>query len=475
MQPKNTNQFNIFKHILLHWYMHNYNIGTSRRSFLKQSAGALALSMLGPYALDITHRTKPWRVALIGTGWYGKSDLMRFHQVADIEVVGLCDVDQRQLSEAASLVMQRMSLPHPPPCYADYEALLRDTQPEIVLIGSPDHWHALQAIAAIEAGAHVYLQKPISLDVLEGEAILAAARKHNRVVQIGTQRRSTPHLITAKEQVIDADLIGKISHVEMCCYYHMRMSQPHQLGVIPPHLDYDNWVGPATYLPYEMLPHRGWWRAKMEYSNGILGDMCVHMYDAVRWLLDLGWPTSVASTGGIYLQKASTATTPDTQHAVFKHPELNCIWQHRSWGTAPDPDYPWAFFIYGEKGTLKGSVHRYEWIPLDKSNKKSGEALYEREQYPEDLTEKDIELHTASATRGHFLDFLRAITEDALPVADIQQGHISTASCILANLSMTVGRPLTYDPLQHIIPEDTEATAMLQRAYREGWMHPYRT
>jgi len=351
--------------------------------------------------------------------------------------------------------------------------MLSSQSPEIVIIGSPDHWHALQAIDSIKAGAHVYLQKPISLDVLEGEAILSAARKYNRVVQIGTQRRSTPHLVNAKERIVDAGMLGNISHVEMCCYYHMRLNKPHQLGQIPEGLDYNQWVGPATYLPYEMSPHRSWWRAKMEYSNGIMGDMCVHMYDTVRWMLDLGWPTEVSSTGGIYVQKDSTATTPDTQHAIFKHENLNCVWQHRSWGSSPDPDYPWAFFIYGDKGTLKGSVNQFIFEPMDKSTKLAERALFEREKYPEDLDEKNIELHVASATRRHFIDFLHAIESKSLPVADVEQGHISTASCILANMSMNIGAPLQYDPTTQSIINNELANSKLKRTYREGWLHPW--
>ena len=453
--------------------MNTIYTGNSRRSFLRNSASALAVSMLGPYALDITQRSKPWRVALIGTGWYGKSDLMRMSQVANIEVVGLCDVDENQLSEAAQLVKDRLGLSKKPPCYADYNRMLQQQSPEIVLIGSPDHWHALQAIDSIKAGAHVYLQKPISLDILEGEAILAAARKHNRVVQIGTQRRSTPHLVSGKKRIIDAGLLGNISHVEMCCYYHMRLNKPHQLGEIPKGLDYNQWVGPATYLPYEMSPHRSWWRAKMEYSNGIMGDMCVHMYDTVRWMLDLGWPTEVSSNGGILVQKESTATTPDTQHAIFKHDTLDCIWQHRSWGAAPDPDYPWGFFIYGDKGTLKGSVNNYLFEPHDQSKKISEKALFEKEKYPEDLTEKGMELHVASATRRHFIDFLDAIDRKKLPVADIEQGHISTASCLLANMSMDLEAPLQYYHASKTITNNIEANMHLKRNYREGWIHPW--
>lgn len=210
----------------------------------------------------------------------------------------------------------------------------------------------------------------------------------------------------------------------------------------------------------------------MEYGNGIVGDMCVHMLDTVRWMLDLGWPKRISSTGGIYVQKDAKANITDTQNAVFEFEEMECIWKHRTWGTAPDPEYPWAFKIYGDKGTLAGSVKQYDFTPVGKGQKIHKDVIYEREKYPEDLTEKDIELHAAPATRGHMLDFLAAIDQGSQPVANIQEGHISTASCILANMALELQRPLSYDQDRQMVLNDPEATRLLQRSYREGWKHP---
>lgn len=444
-----------------------------RRNFIKSSSALLALSALRASGMNFS-AAPPRRVALIGTGWYGKSDLFKLIQVAPVEVVGLCDVDKNQLTEAAMLVGERQSNHQKPKLFGDYRKLLGETKPEIVLIGSPDHWHALQAIDSIKSGAHIYLQKPISVDVAEGEAILAAARKYNRVVQVGTQRRSTPHLVEAKEKIVDAGLLGKVHHVEMCCYYHMHSNANPPLSAVPAFLDYDMWTGPAPLRVYDGLPHRGWWRAFMEYSNGIMGDMCIHMFDAVRWMLHLGWPNSVTSNGGIYVDTNGKSNTADTQTAIFAYDDLNCVWTHRAWGTAADPEYPWAFKLYGEKGTLCADVWKYDFIPEGDGKKLHGDVLYEKEKYPEDLKEKDIELHVASAVRRHMTNFLDAIDKGTRPVADIEQGHISTASCILANMSMKLQRPLSYDPHQRIVTGDAEATKLLQRPYRSPWQHPLR-
>jgi len=441
-----------------------------RRDFLRNSSALFAMSTLYKNGTDL-NKASSKRVALIGSGWYGKSDLFRLIQVAPVEVVALCDVDEQMLAKAAAMVSERQPDQQKPKLYGDYRKLLEESKPDIVLIGTPDHWHALQAIDALKSGAHVYLQKPISVDVMEGEAIVAAAKKYNRVVQVGTQRRSTPHLVEAKQKVVDAGLLGKIHHAEMCCYYHMRSGANPPVEAVPSFLNYDMWTGPAPLRPYDGLPHRRW-RAFMEYGNGIIGDMCIHMFDAVRWMLNLGWPKSVYSTGGIFVDKASKSNISDTQSAVFAYDDMDCVWQHRTWGRASDPDYPWAFKIYGDKGTLCCDVWKYDFFPDGKGEKLHGDLLWEKEKYPEDLKEPDIELHVASATRRHMINFLEAIDKGTKPVAPIEEGHISTASCIMANLSMQLQRPLSYDASTREIIGDDEATKLLQRNYRVPWMHP---
>lgn len=450
------------------------NFYINRRKFLQTASASLALTALGASGLDLIYPQKPYRVGLIGTGWYGKNDLFRLIQVAPVDVVSLCDVDKNLLSQAATLVSQRQQSGKTPRTYTDYREMLAEKDLDIVLIGTPDHWHPLQMIDAVKAGAHVYVQKPISVDVIEGEAMVAAARKYNKVVQVGTQRKSTPHLIDAKKKIVEAGLLGKVSHVEMCCYFHMRANGNPPVESVPDFLDYEMWTGPAPLRPYDGLPHIRWWRTFKEYGNGITGDMCVHMLDTVRWMLNLGWPKRITSSGGIYVQKEGKSNIADTQSAIFEYDELNCVWQHRTWGTPADPEYPWSFKLYGEKGTLSGSTMQYDFVPHQDSGGEPihQDVLYEKEKYPEDVTEERIELNAAPATRLHMLDFLAAIENNSRPVADIEEGHISTASCILANISMEVGRPVVYDPIKQKVVGDKEATKLLKRAYRKPWEHP---
>src|SRR5438034_2387926 len=186
----------------------------NRRKFIRASAtAALALSSLPNYSAEFADQKK--RVGLIGCGWYGKCDLFRLIQVAPVEVVSLCDVDKRMLADAAEMVAGRQVSKKKPRTHSDYREMLKEKDLDLVLIETPDHWHALPMIEACQAGIDVWVQKPISTDVVEGQAMLAAARKHQRVVQVNTQRRSTPHLIEARDTLLKPGLLGRIAHADI--------------------------------------------------------------------------------------------------------------------------------------------------------------------------------------------------------------------------------------------------------------------
>ncbi len=445
----------------------------NRRRFLQVSAAGLALSAVGGYAAELEDR-KSKRVALIGCGWYGKSALFRLLQIAPVEVVALCDVDKRMLAEAAEMVAERQKSRKKPRTYADYREMLKQEELDIVQISTPDHWHALLMIAAVKAGADVRVEKPISVDVVEGQAMLAAARKYDRVVQVNMQRRSTPHVVEARDRIIREGKLGKIGLVEVYCYYHMRAGGNPPDTNPPDYLDYEMWTGPAPMRPYNSLVHPRSWRAFMEYGNGIVGDMCVHMLDMVRFTLDLGWPKRISSSGGILVDKNSKANITDTQTATFDYGGLPIIWQHRSWGDAPDPKHhPWGATYYGDKGTLWLNVFGYDFVPQGgRGEPIHVDVLYEYEKYPEDKTEKDLERHVAAALRRHWLNFLAAVEARSKPVSDIEEGYISATSCILANIAMQLGRTLTYDPKSGLVVGDEEANRLLRRPYRGPWVHP---
>ncbi|MHC1763802.1 MAG: Gfo/Idh/MocA family protein [Verrucomicrobiia bacterium] len=332
-------------------------------------------------------------------------------------------------------------------------------------------------VATAQAGADIYVQKPIGVDVVECQAMVAAARKYGRVVQVGTQRRSTPHLFEARELIHEGRL-GQIGLVETYCFGRRGNSNPPDKEP-PEYLDYEMWTGPAPMRPFNRMVHPRCWRNFMEYGNGTIGDMGIHMIDMVRWMMDLGWPKRVSSTGGNYFHKDGKHNISDTQMATLDYGDLQMTWEHRHFGEAPDPKYCWGANFYGEKGTLKASVFMFDFIPIGGGasihrewNDPNAKYPVDSDKYPEDKTEKGIEYHVAPAIREHMKDLLQCAANRSRPRADIAEGSASTAMCVLANLALDLKRTLAWDEAAGRVIGDDEANQKLARQYRAPWRHP---
>jgi predicted dehydrogenase len=236
------------------------------------------------------------------------------------------------------------------------------------------------------------------------------------------------------------------------------------------------YVGPAAWRDYNPGIHPRRWRNCRTFSNGQTGDLCVHFFDVVRYFLDLGWPKQIAASGGILMRPPDSGVdVHDTQTALFDYGDVQVVWNQRNWGQNPDPDYPWGAVLYGDKGTLKISVRSYDFIPKGGGTPEHGDYVDESDRYPEDERDQkrlNIELFAAPGTRRHMQNFLEARREGQRPVADIEQGHISSACCILANLSMELRRGLVWDAEQGRVVDDDEANQRLARDYRGDWVHP---
>jgi predicted dehydrogenase len=278
----------------------------------------------------------------------------------------------------------------------------------------------------------------------------------------------------ARDRIIREGRLGTVAFAEIYCYYPMRPAREFPDATPPSTLDYEMWTGPAPMRPYNQQVHPRGWRAFMEYGNGIVGDMCIHMLDAVRWLLDLGMPLRIGSTGGILVDTGKRSNISDTQTASFDFPSIKVVWTHRTWGDPPDPKYPWGLTLYGDKGTLKASVYSYDFVPHGGGTPVHEDVVYEYDQFPGDRTEKDLERHVAPAIRGHMKDLLTCMASRGRPVADIEEGYMSTAACILANVSMQVGRSITWDHTRGQAVGDDEVNRRLARPYRTPWVHPTR-
>jgi predicted dehydrogenase len=305
-----------------------------------------------------------------------------------------------------------------------------------------------------------------------------AARKHNATVQVGTQRRTSQHLIECKDRVIKEDKLGKVGHVTICCYWDMWSKQNPPDSDPPESLDYEMWTGPAPMRPFNKLIHPAGFRHFKEYANGIVGDMGIHLYDLVRWFLDLGWAKTISASGGQFIRTPTLYNTPDTMTAVFGHDGLDVVWNHRTWGGEPD-EWPWAATFYGEKGILKADHGKWEFTPYGAGGKLSSEGKLtgkfyketEPDKYPFDKTQPD-KFAGSPPDRLLVKNLLECRKTKQRPVCDIEGGHMSTAACILAELSMDLGRELHWDGEKHEVTGDPEATKKLIKPYRAPWVHP---
>ena len=452
-----------------------------RRGFLKTSAGAGlgALGLVGSSwreAAAMVADQPAKRVGLIGCGWYGKCDLFRLIQVAPVEVVSLCDVDSqdarrgRRDRRPSGRRRRRRRGPTATTARCSSEKDL-----DIVLIATPDHWHALPMIAAVEAGADVYVQKPISVDVVEGQAMLAAARKHGRVVQVGTQRRSTPHLIEARDRIInDGHARQDRARRDLLLLPHADPQQParHRPAGEPRLRDVDRPGPDAAVQPDRSTRAAGGrsWSTATASSATCASTCSTWSAGCSTWAGRSG----SRSTGGILVDKDSKANITDTQTATFDFGDLNVVWQHRTWGDAPDPEYPWGGDDLRRQGHAQGQrASATTSSPAASGEPIHGDVTYELEQYPEDKTEKDLEKHVAPAIRGHMLDFLAGDRRPRQAGGRHRAGlHLhgqlhpgQHVACSSAARSPGTPRP------SRVVGDD-EANALLRRPYRQPWVHP---
>ncbi len=439
----------------------------NRRDFLQSSAAAgVALASTATLAAGENQPPRRLRAGVIGTGWYGMVNCRHLiNEGGDgVEVTALCDVDSQMLREAADEVQRRTN--RRPQTFGDFREMLRPRNLDVVIVGTPDHWHALTAIAAMEAGADVYVEKPICHTYLEGKAMVDTARRLNRVVQVGTQRRSTPHIVSAREFYQEGRL-GRVGMIRAFCYYSMRGNANPPVEQPPEHFNYDFWTGPAPMRPYTRLVHPRTWRKFKEYSNGILGDMGIHMLDVARWFTGDRYPRRISSTGGIYVLRGGRPNITDTQTVTYDYPDKTIIWEHRTYGRFEHPGVGWGVTFYGERGTLQVTLESWDFFPH-----RGGEAIH-RDAVRDERDDPDYERAViAPAGRAHWQNFLDCVRNRRRPVADIEEGHISTAMCVLGTVSQELGRSLNWNADRQQFENDEEANRLLRRDYRQPWEYP---
>ena len=434
----------------------------TRRHFLKATAAASIAFNAVP--LLAAEPGRKYRTALIGSGWWGKNILKEAMKSGRVKVIALCDADGHTLEVAADQVNDLSG--DQPKTYKDYRELLEKEKPEVVIIASPDHWHALQTIAALKAGAHVYVEKPTGHTVNESRAMLRAARDTGLVVQVGLHRRIGPHHVSGMK-FLKSGAVGDVGMVRLFADSAGGGEKPKPNSPVPDGMDWNLWCGPAPLRPFNTNIHPGGWRQYLDYGNGQLGDWGVHWLDQVLWWSGEKYPKRVYSTGGrpvrgpaVLNDKEQTSDAPDHQVAVYEFEQFTCVWEHHLFAGNNAEKHSISSYYYGTKGTLHiGWRDGWTFYPANKRDK----------IIHEDAQLQEPEGHNIALL---WADFLDSIESKGKAVAAIETAHRSSVLALLGMVSWRIGRSLNWDGAKEQITGDEEATKLLSRSYRAPWIYP---
>jgi len=440
--------------------------GHNRREFIKTAgigvAGTVAVDWAAAQTLAASANERIG-VGIIGAGGRAERVAAAFAQRSGCDVVAICDIDE-QHAAAISKLVQEAGASRAPKLFGDLRRVLDDPSIDAVAVTTPDHWHAPASILACEAGKHVYVEKPCSHNLREGRLLVEAARRNKCVVQHGTQSRSTAFIANGIQMLRDG-VIGDVLAAKAWNVQRRDSIGHAQPGSPPSHVDYDTWIGPAPFVPFQENRFHRNWRWWHEFGTGDAGNDGVHELDYARWGLGVETqPTRISSIGGKFFFD-DDQQFPDTQQVAYEYPgdgtvgnKRMLIFELRIWS----PNYPYnvdnGTEFYGTKGRLM-LTKRGKLELFDDKNRRLNV-----------LREK---ISNDDATAIHEDDFLTAIRTGSTPNAEIEVGHLSTSLAHLANISVRVGRTLQFDPVNERVLGDAEANRMLSRNYREGhWSVP---
>ncbi len=443
----------------------------TRRRFLRQSAAGLAAAGLasvpagataGPSALSqdrVAGSNRRVRVGLIGCGGMGTSDLRSMLR-SGAHLVALCDVDDEQSAKARENFSKTFNQ-SPELVTRDFRRVLDRKDIDAVIVATPDHWHALPTVMACQAGKDVYVEKPLSLTIGEGRVMVSTARQHNRVVQMGTQQRSSTHFGDAVEYVKSGQL-GKIRLVKTWAYQDwMGNIAPVPDSEPPASVDYDMWLGPAPKRPFNRNRFHFNFRWYYDYSGGLMTDWGAHMIDVANWGMGVKTPKAAVSIGGKFGFPDDAEETPDTQQALLEYDGFSMIWEHATAiGQGPYMrDHGVAF--HGNNGVLV--VDRAGWEVLPETETKDRKKRYRMAGEPRRGTGGQ-DMHVA-----HVQNFLECMDTRARPRSDVEIGHESMVACHLANIAFRVGRRVAWDAANERVIGDADAQKLVMKEYRAPW------
>ncbi len=415
-----------------------------RRSFLKASAATLT-ALSAARAADSPNEKMV--VAVMGVRSRGRDHLRTFSGFDDVEIACVCDPDANVVPAALKAVNPRQRTV--PRVEKDVRRVLADKDIDALVVAAPDHWHALATVWACQADKHVYVEKPISHNLREGQRMVEAARKYRRVVQVGTQRRSAPQCKSAAEFVRSGKL-GKVPFARTWIAGHRPSIGHKEDGPVPAGVDYDLWLGPAPARPFNPNRFHYNWHWNWDYGTGELGNNGIHALDLARWVLGLEAPRRVTCGGGKYFYD-DDQQTPDTLVAAFDFDGTCLTWEHRIWSKTGSEGESWGVELYGEKGTLLFDSKGWHVIDGVEASDKAGEMQ--------------------AAHVRNFLDCAREGRPERLN-APIEEGHRSTSLCHLGNAAWRAGRVLRWDGQAEEVAGDAEANRLLGREYRKPFVVP---
>jgi predicted dehydrogenase len=434
------------------------NKSLRRREFLKAGTAGMAVAST---AIRISKAATPpsdqLQAGFIGMGRQGIFNTRKFAEHPEVKVAAVCDVYQPHLDQAyAEFAAEK---------YSDFRRILDRKDIDIVVISSPDHWHPLMTVMACQAGKDVYVEKPISVAVAEGRKMVEAARKHKRVVQVGTQQRSGTHF----QQAVDLIRQGKLGEITAVRSWNFGNDTPNGIGnprdsEVPDGLDWDFWLGPAPKVPFNanrfgVAPNR-WstFRYFWDYAGGMMTDWGVHLLDIVQWAMNVDAPTAVSALGGKFKIK-DNRDTPDTLTVTYQYPSFICTYENRACNGRNINEHGYGMEYYGTEGTMFLDRSGFQIIP---ERRRVGENWEPR------MSEMKVE-DSNDSNHDHVKNFLDCVKDRKNPISDIEVGHYSTTTCLLANISYLTGRKLIWDAKKEQITGDKEANEMLTRKYRSPW------
>ncbi len=441
-----------------------------RRDFIKKVAAGSAGLAIGGSALGFSARSYRGiqgandriRVAIIGVNGRGNGMARTFARTPGAEVAVICDVDERAIPKTIKTVTSLDPTPPTPRSEKDCRKVCEDKAIDAIYIATPDHWHAPLTIMGCQGGKHVYCEKPLSHNPREGEMSVAAARKYNRVVQMGAQRRSAPNIQAGIKELHDG-IIGRV-YLAKTWYTNMRKETFLTPGTVPEWLDYDLWQGPAPHVPYkEGLIHYNWhwfwnWGTGEALNNG------THEIDVARWGLGVDYPTRVTTVGGRYHFKDDWET-PDTQIIAWDYPgRISLVWENRSCNGRDSEGSDRGIIFYGENGSL--DTGRDEYKVYDLGGKLIKEVVSERGG---GMQGRDTMNPSPGMDGLHVADFLDAIRNSRRPNLDVEDGFKSTVAAQLGNIAWRVQSDLNIDPSNGHIIGNKEAQKLWSRTYEKGW------